>query len=266
MIGLSDHIDLALIALYLFWVFFFGLVVWLNREGMREGFPVESEMTGKPVEAALLGVPQPKSFKIQDGIETTAPHPEKYQEAVTALPVAPFPGAPFEPVGDPMLSAFGAGAYAERLDIVLKTHHGNPKIAPMRSLSDFSIAEGDMDPRGFPVIAKDGETAGTVRDVWIDQEEQMIRYIEVELPNDTPNIEARRVLVPFTMCRVTWRSGFKGAVHEEVKVRSIKAAHFRYVPTTKNPDEVTLLEEDKITAFYGGGTLYADPKEREPLL
>jgi len=29
---------------------------------------------------------------------------------------------------------------------------------------------------------------------------------------------------------------------------------------------VTLLEEEKITAYFGAGTLYADPSRSEPLL
>jgi photosynthetic reaction center H subunit len=29
---------------------------------------------------------------------------------------------------------------------------------------------------------------------------------------------------------------------------------------------VTLLEEDKISGYYGGGTLYADPSRSEPIL
>ena len=38
------------------------------------------------------------------------------------------------------------------------------------------------------------------------------------------------------------------------------------MPGIRNPDSVTLLEEDKIMAYYGGGTLYATPQRQEPLL
>ncbi len=34
----------------------------------------------------------------------------------------------------------------------------------------------------------------------------------------------------------------------------------------KNPDSVTMQEEEKIAAFFGGGTLYATPARAEPLL
>jgi len=51
-----------------------------------------------------------------------------------------------------------------------------------------------------------------------------------------------------------------------VRVRSIFAAHFKDVPALRNPDRITLLEEERITAYYGGGTLYASPERAEPLL
>jgi photosynthetic reaction center H subunit len=49
-------------------------------------------------------------------------------------------------------------------------------------------------------------------------------------------------------------------------VRSIRGDQFAEVPATRNPDQVTRLEEDRITAYYGGGTLYALPSRLGPLL
>lgn len=264
MIGLSDHIDLALITLYLFWVFFFGLVAWLNREGMREGFPAVSEMTGKPLGGTL---PRPKSFKLDDGTVVKAPRPEVYQEPANATPSAPWGGSPYEPVGDPMLSEFGPSAYAQRLDTPLKTFHGALKIAPMRHMPDFSVVSADRDPRDLPVIAADNVQAGVVSDIWIDREEQMIRYLEVLLDFDVVKPEPpHTVLLPMTMAVVGGRLARFGAWRPEVRVRSILARQFKDVPRTALPDQVTLLEEDKITAYYGGGTLYATPSRREPWL
>ncbi|MEO1328397.1 MAG: photosynthetic reaction center subunit H [Pseudomonadota bacterium] len=263
-LGLSDHYDLGILTLYAFWVFFFLLVAYLNREGTREGFPVISETTGKPVPNALL--PEPKEFKLQGGVSTFAPHPENYEEEVKADSAAPFGGAPLEPTGVPMLSNFGPGAYANRIDQPLRTHHGELKMRPMRDLDEFSIADGDRDPRGLPVYGADGEVAGSVLDVWIDQEEQMIRYLEVELPPAVEGGASKRVLLPINFAVVGGARRMFGVWKPEVRVNSILAMHFKYVPETKNPDEVTLLEEDKIVAFYGGGTLYATPARREPLL
>jgi len=38
------------------------------------------------------------------------------------------------------------------------------------------------------------------------------------------------------------------------------------VPAIAQPDRITRLEEDKVTAYYGAGTLYATPERQEPLL
>ncbi|MBP6668482.1 MAG: hypothetical protein KA180_03460 [Gemmatimonadales bacterium] len=62
-----EHIDGAQIALYAFWLFFFGLVYWLRKEDKREGYPLESERgtsQGFPV------LPTPKPYIGADGKET----------------------------------------------------------------------------------------------------------------------------------------------------------------------------------------------------
>ena len=61
-----------------------------------------------------------------------------------------------------------------------------------------------------------------------------------------------------TMVKINWRG--------QIYVKSILAAQFAGVPALKNPDQVTKLEEDRITAYYGAGTLYAEPSRREPLV
>ena len=42
----------------------------------------------------------------------------------------PWPGAPLEPTGDPMLAGVGPGSYAERADHPEKTYHGDDLLAP----------------------------------------------------------------------------------------------------------------------------------------
>ncbi len=268
-LGLTEHIDLTLIILYAFWVFFFGLLLYLNRESMREGFPLVSDIGNKSQGWGLIGEPERKTFKLADGTTVEAPRDEKIDYPLKASPAAPFGGAPYEPEGDPMLSEYGPGAFAERADKPLLTFHGKLKIAPLRNLPEFSIVEGDQDPRGLPVFGADRGLAGHVSDVWVDQEEQLIRYLEVDLSSEEvapENRVAAKVLLPMTMALVGGRWARMGVWRPQVDVSSILAKHFQLVPQTKSATEVTLLEEDKITAFYGGGTLYATPQRREPLL
>ena len=50
------------------------------------------------------------------------------------------------------------------------------------------------------------------------------------------------------------------------EVGAVLGKHFADVPGTRLPEVVTMLEEEKIQAYYGAGTLYAEPLRQEPLL
>jgi photosynthetic reaction center H subunit len=43
----TQHIDFAQISLYVFWLFFAGLIYYLRQEDKREGYPLESKRTIK---------------------------------------------------------------------------------------------------------------------------------------------------------------------------------------------------------------------------
>jgi photosynthetic reaction center H subunit len=164
-----------------------------------------------------------------------------------------YAGAPADPVGNPMLSGMGPAAYAERSDTPDLTVHGLPRIVPLRADPAFALNPRDPDPRGMRVIGADGGIAGSVVDVWIDRAEPAPRYFEVALG------AGGTVLLPSTVARVKSRLG-------ELRVKSILAAQFADVPRTAQPDRITLLEEDRIQAYYAGGYLYATPERSRPLV
>lgn len=173
-----------------------------------------------------------------------------------AVPVDGWNGSPLIPTGNPMVDGVGPAAYANRADVPDLTAHGEAKIVPMRVAPSFSIAAGDPDPRGLPVKACDGVVAGTIADLWVDRSEPQIRYYEVKLAANG----AHRLL-PAAL--VQWpHFGLWGNDH--VIVKAITAPQFASVPTTKRDDRITLLEEDKIMAYYAGGHLYATPDRAEP--
>jgi photosynthetic reaction center H subunit len=177
-------------------------------------------------------------------------------EQLKAVPADRYNGSPIIPTGNPMKDGLGPAAWADRKDVPDLTVRGQPKIVPMRTVTGWSIAKGDPDPRGLPVKALDGVVAGTIVDCWVDRSEPQIRYYEVQLA-----AVDRRVLLPVPL--VQWPNfGLWGCDH--VRVKAITAAQFADVPGTKRDDQVTFLEEDKIMAYYAGGHLYATPDRAQP--
>ena len=41
-----DNVDVAQVAIWMFWLFFAALVYYLRREDKREGYPLETERPG----------------------------------------------------------------------------------------------------------------------------------------------------------------------------------------------------------------------------
>lgn len=57
-------------------------------------------------------------------------------------------------------------------------------IAPLKTLKDFKVAEGDPDVRGWKVISRDGRAIGEVHDLLVDTAAMRVRYLDVDLDND----------------------------------------------------------------------------------
>ncbi len=253
MIGaITGYIDVAQLTLYAFWIFFAGLIYYLHREDKREGYPLISDRSEYISVEGFPGVPAPKTYLLHDGTSVQAPRPELPAYPLKAVAAERFPGAPLVPTGNPLVDAIGPAAYANRVDKPdVQWDDHQPRIVPLRFDRAYFVATEDPDPVGQPVFGADAKFAGRVTDVWVDRSEAIIRYLEV-------SVGPRTVLVPMTMVRV--------ADNGEVSVRSITAAQFADVPGIKNPDVVTLLEEDKIMGYFGGGTLYATEARSEPLI
>ena len=251
--AITGYVDLAQIILYLFWIFFAGIIFYLVLENHREGYPMESEGPGSSVVTGWP-IPSPKIYKLASGKEVTVPDLTRGEPPQNNSRDGTSYGNPYDPIGDPMTVGVGPGSYALRSDVPDMDLHDQPVIRPLRVLDGFGISSNDTDPRGLPVMGADGKVAGIVVDVWIDTCEMMLRYIEIDIQSAGT---ARRILLPVPFARIK-RDG--------VFVKSIYAAQFANVPGIRNADQVTLLEEDKISAYYGGGTLYADPTRSEPIL
>jgi photosynthetic reaction center H subunit len=258
--GLGHYIDVAQITLYAFWAFFAGLIFYLRREDKREGYPLVSELLGESDREVTEGfpfLPKPKLFRLYHGGVSYAPRPEVPTIPNGARSAALFPGAPLEPTGNPLVDGIGPASYAHRLDEPDLTIDGKNKIVPLRDGVEYYLHPSSPDPRGWRVVAGDRQSPGIISDLWLDEIEEAVRYLEVTLT--LPGFEGQRVLIPHGFVR--FRKGLK-----EISVTSIMAHQFAEVPRTRLPDAVTRFEEDKLVGYYGGGSLLATYDRSRPLL
>lgn len=253
--AITSNIDVAQVVLYIFWVFFACLIFYLQRENRREGYPLHIDNNGTEQRMLPIYWPPSKTYLLANGETKINPDGLSDARPVKAIPTAPWRGAPFEPTGDPLIDAVGPASYAERADVPDMTAAGLPRIVPMWANTHFHVDERDPNPVGMSVAGADGVIAGTVSDIWVDQSESIARYLEVQLNGEN----ARSVLLPFTCARVDAKS-------KTVKVYSILASQFVNVPSLKNPNKITRLEEDRICGYYGGGHLYATQGRVETLV
>ena len=249
------NLDVASIALWLFFAFFVGLVIWIQRENMREGYPLENDDGTPAPSTGLWPLPEDKTFKLPHGRgDYTVPsgqNPERGDIDGKLTRSHDNPGFPFDPTGDPLADGVGPASWAARRDEPELDGHGHAKIVPMAASGHFHVAAG-RDPRGMPVVSGDGAVVGTVSDMWVDAPEQMVRYLQYDLAAEHGGGSR---LVPMTMARI-WGG--------KVRVMSIYAHQFAGVPTLKSATQITKLEEEKVSAYYGGGYLYAAESRLNP--
>ncbi|KAB7644857.1 photosynthetic reaction center subunit H [Polymorphobacter fuscus] len=249
---LVGGLDVAELAFYLFFLFFIGLVWYLNRESRREGYPLEHDISGVVGnDVARLDFSDRKTFQLPHGLGTYTPEAVPRDALPTNVLPRVYPGTPLDVIGEPLGSGVGPGGYALRADRPDIDMFGRPRIVPMAIAEHVSVATKDVDPRGLPVSGLDGLVAGTVRDIWVDRAEHVIRYIDVALT------DGGTATLPMAMARISRR----GVVSD-----AIKASQFAGCPQLKSPTQITLLEEEKVSAYFGAGYLWATPERSEPLL
>ena len=287
--GFTSTFDVAELVLYAFFAFFAGLVLYLRREDKRDGYPLVSERSDRVTHQGWPSIPRPKPMILPHvGPEVVT----RVERDLTGLmvPAAPWPGAPMEPLGDPMQDGVGVASYAQRKeepDLTFDTNE--PKIVPLRAAPGYYLAKEDPDPRGYEVYTADGVMAGIVNEAWIDRSETFVRYLELTVPRpadwpvappvadpsaplpqdvgtarpvpmeDALDTGTRRVLVPTMLVRMD-------PERRRIRIRSVLSHHLAAAPAIRNPDEITLREEDRICGYFAGGTIYATPDRMGPLL
>ncbi len=248
---ITQGIDVALLVFWAFVLFFIGLVFYLRREDRMEGYPLEDELTGRlETVGGPLHTARVKSFLLPHGhgVVTT---PTKGREPVdiAAQRTDRFAGAPYAPTGNPLADGIGPAAWADRAKTPDLDMDGHPRIGPLSLQADFWAAREDGNLNGWPVVGADGAVAGHVSELWIDRADRLVRYIQL----------GDGVLAPMFMAKVDRR-------HRRVIVDAINAADFAAAPRPAAPDQITLYEEERIQAYFGGGYLYANAGRQEPYL
>jgi photosynthetic reaction center H subunit len=254
--AITGYIDVAQLTLYAFWIFFAGLIYYLRQEDKREGYPLVSDRSGHVMVQGFPPIPAAKTFLLRDGGTYLAPPGNLDTRPIPGTPMEPWLGAPLQPTGNPMVEGIGPASFVTRSDHPDLTAEGDALLVPMRVAPEFFVEPNDPDPRGMTVIGADRRPAGTIVDLWIDRSEPQIRYLEMETSGANG---PRRVLVPMNFALIDAKAGI-------VRVRSILSTQFAEAPTLADPDRITLREEDRVVAYFGGGTLYATPERAEPLV
>ncbi|MFK8082895.1 MAG: photosynthetic reaction center subunit H [Granulosicoccus sp.] len=272
---ITQYIDVAQLALYLFWLFFVFLVLYLNKESRREGFPLRYNENDRGAPSTDHKVPAAKTYELLNGETVHLPSGKNDDHReLNAKPLGPWPGAPLVPNGDAMIDGLGAAAWVERADHPDMTIEGEPRIMPLSSLppEEYFIPSMSTDPHGLDVRACDGVVVGKISDIMLDRMEMLPRYYKVALnsgktvllPMMYMTLRRNSLRVTDTDTPLTERliDGRK----KEVRVASLNSAQFENVPLCANESVVTLLEEDKIQAYYGGAHVYGSPQRTESFI
>ena len=248
--NITQHIDLAQLAFWAFFLFFVGLCLKLRKNDKREGYPMkESPFSSRHTEGFPLR-DEAQTYILNEGGTTQAPHFYK-GGAMSAEPLYPFPGTPLSPVGNPLLAGIGPGAWVMRNDAPMRTENGDLLLQPMRLLPEWTIDKPDADPRGMRVFDWRWREVGVVRDCWIDQGIKIIRLFEIE-------VASGRVLVPIYHTAINEKA-------REMRVTALAADQFADIPRPAKPDVISAREDERLNAYFAAGNFYRGRLPLRPL-
>ncbi len=246
---LTPHLDVALVVFNAFVLFFVCLVFYLRREDRREGYPLEDETSGRvDIPGGVLSTASPKTFILPFGHGTfSAPNAERDSFTIAGKRTQRFSGAPYAPTGDPLVDGIGPAAWVNRAKRPDLDMEGHPRIVPLSSAADYGIAARDSDLSGWRLVGADYIVAGTITDLWVDKADRLVRYIEFDA-------EGGPALVPMMMAKVDRR-------RKRVIVDALNGAQFAGVPRLESLTQITLYEEERVAAYFGGGYLYTNDRQ-----
>ncbi len=121
------------------------------------------------------------------------------------------------------------------------------RLASLRELEDFDVADEDPDPRGWEVIAADGRAIGSVHDLVVDTEAMKVRYLDCDVDEEALGLEKedRHILVPIGYARLD-------EPNEKVIVDAITSADVRNLPAFDGLP-VTRTYEERLHGRFSEG-------------
>jgi photosynthetic reaction center H subunit len=247
MVGVNffGNFDLASLSIWLFWLFFAGLIYYLQTENMREGYPLQDE-DGNPGPNSTFPMPSDKTFTRPFGQPSvTVPSGQRPDRADLALARSARTTA--SPIRPPATRS--SMAWVPPPGRTARTGPNSTGTA-MRRSSRWRASPTSSSPPGATRGAfrcsprttrswRMSPTCGsTLRSTW----SATSRW------NSSPSTAraSGSSRSPWRVSRRRW-----------VEIASLKSGHFAGVPRTASDAQITKLEEDKICAYYAGGKLYS---------
>ena len=244
--------------LYAFWIFFAGLIFYLRREDKREGYPLESDRSGRITVEGFPPMPTPKIFRLPHGGTVLAPRVEGAADD-HGTAGGTWPGAPLVPTGNPMLDGVGPAAWAARADTpdVTFDEHAAPDRAAARRPG---ILPGHRGPRsarhdGLRRRPAAGRHGG--------------RRLGRPLRNDRPlpggcgrqpRRIARTVLLPMTMLKID------AEIAPDQRARDHRRAVRRRCPRSRIPTRSPCSRKTGSWPISAAARSTPPPSRTEPLL
>ncbi|MGV3541459.1 MAG: PRC-barrel domain-containing protein [Rufibacter sp.] len=75
---------------------------------------------------------------------------------------------------------------------------GASRLAPLHNLTDYKVADHNLDVRGWEVVGADGKRLGVVDDLIVDREVMKVRYLDIDVDKHLllPDTDLRHILIP----------------------------------------------------------------------
>jgi uncharacterized protein (TIGR02271 family) len=127
-----------------------------------------------------------------------------------------------------------------------------PRVAPLKDLDDYQVAEGVPDPRGWDVFGADAVKVGKVHDLIVDTGAMRTRYLDISLDKDAIGArDDRDVLVPVGLARLD-------DVHDHVTLNTLSNAQLAALPAFTHGEITRNYESSVVGALPAAAMANAD--------